>query len=622
MRTKKPNPKAPVLGYVPDLLPDELLYSFLGRLAAYNALKNPKECLLNLFGADGIVASVDLPVALTSLQEHLAEQSPFDSVEQMIDSATLYPYHRPFLSSERAKRVRSILLNGGGGRLKTLLGRVANRFGANPSLRFCPLCRRSDIKNYGAAYWHRIHQLPGVSSCATHGIDLFEHIWPSKSPNRQRFHVVPLSPAERRVSGTKSLPSQLAFAKLSAELLTISLPIVGTATWQATYKTAACRKGYVDANGLILYDRIALGIRAHYRDFVGFQHRERVLSTPKHPLAWLWPMFERPDRSSHPILHLLLIGFLFGSVRGFARNLTRTTAAQSNVNSGVRETPEEVGHPDRATALLRNSEITCRQVASILRISVGTVVSRRKSMGIPVSERPKLLNPKLRTSIESALIRGALPALVAKRFGVSVATVYRLRRQSSGVLRANARMRFVKERDIRRNRWCKATQKFDGRGVQELRRQQGATYAWLYRNDRVWLSASLRKIMRVKQISSERVDWDSRDRILCKEVSIQVRELLRQRQRPRITVTLLIRPLGDAVIRRNISRLPRLRQLLANVQESVEQYRMYRVDCAISQLRKEGMPLDLWRIQREAGIRRWDEDLVTHALQRIGEKET
>lgn len=216
--------------YIPEPLPDELLYSFLGRLAAYNSFANPREYLKSMFGTKNIIPSPDLPTSLNELQNRLGSQSPFESAKKMIDSVTLYPYHRPFLSLERHERVEAILLGGEGDRLKTLLGRVANGFGANPSLRYCLECRQNDVRDHGAPYWHRIHQLPGIIACAKHGIELITFLWPSESSHRQRIELVPVAP-QAKCPSRKSADAQVAFARSSADLLRMNLPALGPDRW-------------------------------------------------------------------------------------------------------------------------------------------------------------------------------------------------------------------------------------------------------------------------------------------------------------------------------------------------------------------------------------------------------
>ena len=40
------------------------------------------------------------------------------------------------------------------------------------SLCYCPLCMQEEMERYGEPYWHRLHQLPGVTCCITHKVKL------------------------------------------------------------------------------------------------------------------------------------------------------------------------------------------------------------------------------------------------------------------------------------------------------------------------------------------------------------------------------------------------------------------------------------------------------------------
>ena len=52
--------------------------------------------------------------------------------------------------------------------------------------RFCPLCLKEDLQEYGEAYWHRLHQTPGVLACPVHAIPLSDSIVP--------IQAAPISP--------------------------------------------------------------------------------------------------------------------------------------------------------------------------------------------------------------------------------------------------------------------------------------------------------------------------------------------------------------------------------------------------------------------------------------------
>ncbi|MGK6776518.1 TniQ family protein [Enterobacter hormaechei] len=36
------------------------------------------------------------------------------------------------------------------------------------TLKMCPMCVQEDIREFGVAYWHRVHQIPAIESCCEH----------------------------------------------------------------------------------------------------------------------------------------------------------------------------------------------------------------------------------------------------------------------------------------------------------------------------------------------------------------------------------------------------------------------------------------------------------------------
>ena len=59
------------------------------------------------------------------------------------------------------------------GDYNNLLAIPKQKNGENRYLRYCPLCVEKDRQLYGESYWHRSHQLTGVSVCSKHGIKLW-----------------------------------------------------------------------------------------------------------------------------------------------------------------------------------------------------------------------------------------------------------------------------------------------------------------------------------------------------------------------------------------------------------------------------------------------------------------
>jgi hypothetical protein len=604
------------IGYAPPLLPDELLYSWLGRLALLNAMGSPRECLARIFGSKTVVPSIDLPRRLLSVQQRLGGWLPFQTTDQLLDSGTLLPYHRPFLTPSRYDSVRRTLLQGDGKGLKTQLGRVANRFGANPSLRLCVECMADSFARHGSPYWMRRHQLPGVNCCTIHGIPLL-HLPPlSLRTDRQRF-IAPSALIAR--PNSKADAVQLRFAQLSEELLFSKLPVIDAQRRSVAYSHSVLALGLRSRRGRVDYRGLADAVRRSFKDFDGFDHRERLLATSANPLGWIKDLIERPERSAHPICHLLLIDFLFGSIPAFETaclsqdHVDATTHHQRSPNlPTARDSPADID----CESALRDTSLSCRAVAILLGRSVTTVVNLRRERGIPISERRKSLTPTILASVRSELSSGSALPIVASRCGVSLSTVYRILAEYPALQRPQHVQRLEADTTRRRQRWLTALAKHRDRGVNATRAAAPADYAWLYKHDRSWLTSTTQQIRHAHEVGL-RVDWMERDTQLCEQVLRHLATLRNETPPQRITRTRLLRPLGETMVQRNIQCLPMLHALLSQVAESQEAFRVRRVDFAISALASSGGPIQVWRVRRLAGLRIWSDALANHANREI-----
>jgi len=95
-------------------------------------------------------------------------------------------------------------------------------------LRECPRCVESDTKSFGVAYWHREHQIRGVSRCWRHDVVLREHRWlpgtgfPPELPGFGRYVGCAIT---EDVRGSSSALKDLWLAKAFASILDSEEPI-------------------------------------------------------------------------------------------------------------------------------------------------------------------------------------------------------------------------------------------------------------------------------------------------------------------------------------------------------------------------------------------------------------
>lgn len=610
-----------VLVYGPALAEDELLYSWLARAVHLNPMGAPREQMYRLFRNSSAIPCIDMPTRLQALHQQLAEHAPCATSEAMIEVATLYPYHRPFLDQKRHLAVMHILLNQDGKGLKTLMGRVANRFGANPSLRYCPECVQHDITQHGSPIWHVSHQLPGLSLCMTHGTHLINHLWTSQASQRQ---LLVLPPTNRPRSSPQShADSQLQFARLSIDLLNARLPPLGLLSLNQLYRHKLSEAGFCRAKGGILHKALSGAVRDHYGDFASFLHRDRLLSSAAHPLYWLHALLEKPHQASHPICHILLIEFLFETMEKFQQATCAFRvlgAASTTSETRQQESPVCVAtsHPraQLREQVLRDTALSCRKAALKLGLSATTVANLRRILGVPVRPRQCRLDAERRTAIAHDLANGLTPPEIATRRAASLSSVYRIRMQIHDVLAPSRACKQESMLQKFRNTWGQTVARYGAQGARQARAAEESTYMWLYRHDRTWLLSTCQTI-RLPRPHGPRLDWSARDQALCARIEAYVQQLRSQPVRPWLSWTKLARHLGETMVRANLSRLPLLAAKLEELSESRETHQKFRIDKAIERLSSDQHALPIWRIRALAGIRQWTPALQRYALLQI-----
>ncbi|MDR6366988.1 hypothetical protein QE396_002916 [Enterobacter sp. SORGH_AS 287] len=112
-----------------------------------------------------------LTTSLNILSEHTAETGP-----ELWLNQTLIPLFAWALPEYRTE-LKDLTVTAP--RLHTLckLSRFAEHYPA--VLKHCPVCAHCDIRKYGVAYWHRQHQIAGITSCHHHQVRL-NHIADSR----------------------------------------------------------------------------------------------------------------------------------------------------------------------------------------------------------------------------------------------------------------------------------------------------------------------------------------------------------------------------------------------------------------------------------------------------------
>lgn len=145
--------------------------------------------------------------------------------------------------------------------------------------------------------------------------------------------------------------------------------------------------------------------------------------------------------------------------------------------------------------------------------------------------------------------------------------------------------------------------KFPKKSKTELRQMNKALYTWLYRNDKDWLNKNSPGVVDRPTINN-RVDWKERDEEILKQVKKAVAEIKQSNEKPkRITISYIGKIIGRlALLEKHLDKMPKTKEYLNSVAETVEDFQIRRIKWAIEELQKEDMPIMKSKLFRKAGI--------------------
>lgn len=159
------------LTFIPQSFPDQTLFSWIWMYHRMSGNASISYSAQQLLGATSGKFHFHIPSHLDRLC--LVTEGLLGSPEQVIQNMTVLPAYLWFRTdSLKISIIEKVRSPNVAGVSQTLRLWDQRDYGAIPA-RCCPCCISADRVNYGMAYWHRKHQLPGVVVCTTHGDPLY-----------------------------------------------------------------------------------------------------------------------------------------------------------------------------------------------------------------------------------------------------------------------------------------------------------------------------------------------------------------------------------------------------------------------------------------------------------------
>jgi hypothetical protein len=477
------------------------------------------------------------------------------------------------MNSAHYIRIANSMAMGTATNTKITLGLLASRVGAEDVPRFCSVCAGADCETIGIATWYRAHQFPGVLVCPYHGVPLVAFDCLAQRLKRTQLF---LPAATAKWNGKRNVPKVdgqvreklVLVSRLIAQLFLLQSVPVDPLAWRNHYLAHLVDRGLATTS-------MRVHQRALQSELLGFWERLRNLPPFDGIFArcngddtWLTSLYRRPRAAHHPLLHVLLIGFLAESIESFLWTDIPSSAITPAPERRVSATAE------CKIVVLAAEGRSMRQVAKELGLSVNTVLVKAEKIGLGFTRRSKKLDISVRLQVRCALARGDPIAHIVNTTGLSASTVNRVL-GADRTLQAQRTARMREQRQAHaRNKLRAIAVAAPSAGFNALKAALGADFTWLYRYDRAWLQAQLPTTLAIMKRTSS-VDWCARDRMMAERVTLAVAEILEPWKRPaRVTLNEIGRYTGKASwLDKHLARLPQTAELLSQVLEPAAVFR-------------------------------------------------
>lgn len=151
----------------PSPLPEETIYSLVGRILALNGIKN-EDANKVLFDCENDIRLADGKFDLARFAT--ATRGQYGNADDIAAAFTNIRFFQQLGSPQH----------------EPTLANLSN--GEAHIWRWCPRCLKEDQEHFGLAYWHRTHQLPGTYLCIHHKVALVEANIPYRDRQSHVLH--------------------------------------------------------------------------------------------------------------------------------------------------------------------------------------------------------------------------------------------------------------------------------------------------------------------------------------------------------------------------------------------------------------------------------------------------
>lgn len=602
--------------YFPEPYKDEILYSIFARYHYYMGNKSTKQSLKEIYGIGTIIPTVELPTNLKCIKKSIGENSKYN-VEYFINKHTNLPFYLPFLRKEDGAAIKDLMVNNDGKGIYTKIGIVAGGVCTKKELYYCPKCASIESNDFGEAYFHRIHQVPGVLVCPMHFCMLKQYVISKRDIGRINFIKLELKHVDYTLTYfNKSITSSylIKIAKCADYILQNDLSKFNSLVNTEKYKLILEQKGLLTYKKRVRQNKLIEAFRSYYPDKL-LEILESNFSNKDS--SWIRMITRKSKHMIHPIRHILFILFLYDDFKEFFK--------EDHINMSFFEkslwpclNPACINY---RSLVIENCNITydykIKELIGTFKCECGFIYSRKISENL--SDKYKVGKVKYYGEVWS---RKLIQLINSRKYSIremgrvlkcDSKTIVKYARElgygeilsSKMVISKNKKS--LKKVDYRENYSRDIVQvltenpQYTTSQVRSLLKRQ---YAWFYRNDREWLRSILARNRNEKNKSysiNRRVDWKDRDEEIYHMINKEYKKLFKEEVR--ITKSIIGNKLGIlALLEYYLDRLPKTRKYLSEIVETVEEFQIRRIHKVCKSMIEKDIELKRWKILKKAGL--------------------
>lgn len=497
--------------------------------------------------------------------------------------------------------------------------------------RYCVSCVTLDRGTQGEAYWHRVHQIPGIDVCSLHRERLRNsNLQFRQSRNRYQYlsaestiGLISDPAANESIEPQPVQANELRLAESAAWLLTHPHASRSGVELRDRFVWELAARGFATWNGTIRMSQLSSNLGSRYSTKWLAMIGCGLAAPPRE--SWLERLLRNPDSTQATLRYLLLVDFLGITVESILcadnphpfGNAPWPCLNRASIHFGqltIREC--EVVTTRNGTALC--GRFGCPDCGMVYeRLGPDSVAGdcgrpedRMRRDWVPVYGH--IWDQALRTGWRDE--RTSLRSL-SHNLGVDVRTVERqavrlgLKLVRAGAYSPKTSLRGSKSivpKALKlaqyQSRWLQLQDDHPSYGRTSLRKAAQAVHTFLYRHARDWLEQNS-PFRRKPNVVGKRANWKDRDTALSSEVAGAANRLLARKPLIRLTRTAILREAGATWLVTKLALLPLTRRVIERMEEDRIRYAVRRIQAVSSAEMASGSIPPKWRLIRAANVR-------------------